>query len=254
MKDGILNTTSLRNSQGFTLVELLVTVAIAGFIMSAVYAVQVANMRAVNVEAERVEIQQAQRISLDFILRELRMAGYDKAESDLPTIVDARSNFIYFTADRNDDGDVDDGIVATGANADEHVAFCIYNSNIGRALGYTSGNTNAIGTVGAGEPLAIGHAHASNPSHGVFAPIEELEFFYTLADGTQTTSPGPGQMDDIRRVVVTILARADTPDSRWQDTQLYARPSGAAAWGPYNDAFRRRLLSANIRFRNMGLD
>ena len=84
MSDNILNTTFVRNNRGFTLIELLVTMVIVGLMMTAVYAVYVANVRAVSVEADRVEIQQDQRIAIDFLVRELRMAGYDKEESGLP--------------------------------------------------------------------------------------------------------------------------------------------------------------------------
>ncbi len=247
----IKNSISIKGVRGFTLIEILVVMAIVGMMMSAIYAVHIANIRAISVEAERVEIQQDQRISLDFVTRQLRMAGYDREDSLLPKIEDARSNFIYYTADFNADGDVDD--------ADEHVAFCIYNSdNFGLALSYITGNSSTIGTVtSAANPLPIAHTHPPH-LHQAFAPIQDLEFFYTLKDGTTTTAPTTMQLEDIRSVAVTILTRADTPDPRFSNNETYTTPSGQD-WGPYldgngnGDRFRRRMMTANIRFRNLGL-
>jgi len=244
----IKNSISIRSVRGFTLIELLVVLAIVGMMMSAVYAVHIANIRAISVEAERVEIQQDQRISLDFITRQLRMAGYDKEESLLPKIEDARSNFIYYTADFNADGDVDD--------AGEHVAFCIYNSaDFGLALSYITGSSKTIGAVTSdANPLPIAHTHPPH-LHQAFAPIQDLEFFYTLKDGTTTTAPTNMQLEDIRSVAVTIVTRADTPDPRWIDNTVYIPASGNAFndGEAYKDNFRRRMMTANIRFRNLGL-
>jgi type IV pilus assembly protein PilW len=245
------------NERGFTLIEMLIVMAIVGMMMSAVYAVQRMNVRAVDVEEERVEIQQDQRISLDFITRQLRMAGYDKAESNLPGIVEARSNYIYFTSDLNDDGDLNDGPGAVAPeieDVDEHVAFCVFDSTEGRALSYITGSTSGVATTSAANPVPLAHAHGNN--HQAFAPIQDLEFFYTLEDGTTTLSPTAMQLADIRSVEVTILSRADTPDPRWTDNQVY-RPASFATegteWGPYNDNTRRRMMTANVRFRNLGL-
>jgi type IV pilus assembly protein PilW len=235
--------------RGFSLVELLVTLAIVGMMMTAVYAVHLSNLRAVRVEEDRVEMQQDQRIAVDFIARELRLAGYDRAESLIPTIVDARSNFIYFTADLNDDGDVND--------AGEHVSFCMFDSDTGLALSYITGDDISVGQgtpTDVDGPISLAHTHGAH-IHQVFSHIQEIEFFYTLNDGTTTTDPGVAQMDEIRSVEVTLLSRATDTDPRWVDNLVYTPPSGTAFNGgnPYGDNIRRRLLTTNVRFRNMGL-
>jgi type IV pilus assembly protein PilW len=235
--------------QGFTLIELLVTIAIVGIMMTAVYGIFISNSRSLNVEAERVEIQQGQRIIFDFMARELRMAGYDRTGDADATIVDARANFIYFTTDRSDDGVLDDD--------DEHIVFCVFESaQFGRSLSFISGNDSSFGAIGspvatAGE-VPIGHTHDGHP-HQAVSPIENIEFLYTLADGTPpTTSPLSTQMDAIRAVDITILARADTPDIHYTNTQTYTTPSGVE-WSGFNDNFRRRIFTAKVHFRNMGL-
>ena len=250
------NNQLVRHTHGFTLIELIVTMAIVSMMMTAVYAFHISSLRAVGDEQDRVDIQQDQRISLDFITRQLRMAGYNKLEKSGPKIEDARSNYIYFTADFNEDGDVND----TG----EHVAFCIYDSdNFGRSLSYITGDSD-IGFTGAAGSLPIGHAHTAG-QHEVFAPIEDIEFYYSYYDHAtksilQTLTPTDEQLEDLRSVAVTILARDDTPNPRLTNNQTYypaSNPTESVAlakWGPYDDNTRRRMMTANIRFRNLGLN
>jgi len=256
------------NQAGFTLAEVLVTLAITGVMMSAVYGLYIANIKAVNVEERRVEMQQDQRIALDLIVRELRSAGADKTEKVLEnsgieaSILDARSNYIYFATDRNSDGDVDDPT--------ERIAFCVYDSNeLGRALGYSTGSTDAVGDVGSvvgAGPLALAHGHAAAPGFGAhqpFAPIENLEFLYTLQKGagpTTTLAPTSSDLVDIRSIQVTVLSRINAPpDRNFASNETFNTPGGQV-WGPFVDAngrpdgVRRRMTTANVRLRNMGLE
>lgn len=66
---------SLNSYRGFTLVEVLVVVAMTGVIMGAVYALYIANQRTAYTQDETVEVQQNMRIAADVVTRDLRMAG-----------------------------------------------------------------------------------------------------------------------------------------------------------------------------------
>lgn len=267
MKNNLKHTSIIRNTCGFTLIELLVTVAIVGFIMSAVYAVQLANMRAIDLEADQVELQQDQRISVDFLVRELRMAGYNPAEvvANAPGIVDARSNFLSFTVDRNGDEDLVDDVTPANEEANEHISFCVYNSNAfgGNVLGYTvsSGASVYGGINDANDPVANNHTHTGGIAHQALGLLSDfdldaessLEFLYHYDDpGLDTTTPDPLTLQDIRGVTISLVTRADARDIRFTDTQTFTTAFNVDLDYPA-DGIRRRSIISSVRLRNMGL-
>lgn len=65
----------VRDKAGFSLVEILVVVALFGVIMGAVYTLVITNQRAAYTSDDTVEVQQNLRIAMDSISRDLRMAG-----------------------------------------------------------------------------------------------------------------------------------------------------------------------------------
>lgn len=265
-------TTMMKTMQrGFTLIEILVTMAITGIVMSAVYSVYIANMYQARGEEQRVDIQQGQRFAIDLLSNQLRHAGYNLEEitgTGQPTIVAAGADYIYFTADLNDDANSG---VADGDTNDlgEHIVFCKYTDANGTdMLGYINGNGAGdadgdgiadIGDIDAdGDGFAdAGHAHGHQP----VLPIEELEFYYTPFSGAASITPADPSA--IRSVQISLLARTETPDPKFIHpgnvvynsagfSEVPPAP-GTVAWTGYNDNFRRRLMIANVHFRNMGL-
>ena len=77
--------------------------------------------------------------------------------------------------------------------------------------------------------------------------IEALEFVYLDENDAVTAVK-----EDVRSVVISILARAGGPDRNFYNTAQYVSFSGVT-WGPYNDYLRRRLLIQKVNCRNMGL-
>ncbi len=261
------------NQSGFSLVEVLITLVLTGLIMSAVYGVYISNIQQARVEDQRVDIQQSQRFAIDLLMNQLRHAGYDLTDSGTPTVVAAGTDYIYFTADLNDntgseeaDGDVDD--------AGEHVVFCRYpdpNRPGFFQLGFTNGNGAGdadgdgiadIGDIDAdGDGRAdIGHNHGAVTHQPVLA-IHDIEFFYTLSTGNPTIFPA--DPSTVRSVQISLLARSEDPDPQFNHpANATYTPAGASAnppdpasvvWTNIADNFRRRLMIANVRFRNMGL-
>jgi prepilin-type N-terminal cleavage/methylation domain-containing protein len=94
----------MRKEKGFTLVELLVAMAISGIVVAAVYTAFVTQQKSYTVQNQVAETQQNARVGLDLIAREVRMAGYgqpawsmnadtdgdgdDEAVTDPVTVVD----------------------------------------------------------------------------------------------------------------------------------------------------------------------
>ena len=232
----------INSSDGFTLVELIITMLLAGIISISIFSAYKAQQRSYIVQDQVTEMQQRIRAGLQIMVKELRMAGYNpNLVAGLAGVTIADPEELQFTLVADDDGVDNDGVFGIDQpNELRTVTFDIYDA------AYTSGPNDLGRQVDGGKRAIIEN-------------IEELEFYYTLEDGTQTTDPTAVQHENIRSVQVSILVRADLPDEEFSiGGHIFTTPSGAS-WGPYNvtpgdDKIRRRLLTTTVQFRNLGLD
>ncbi|WP_163336833.1 prepilin-type N-terminal cleavage/methylation domain-containing protein [Desulfopila sp. IMCC35008] len=219
------NNTILTTRNGFTLVELMVGLAITSVIITAVFAAYTTQQRLYVSQDQIAEMQQNLRAAVDYMAREIRMAGYDPtgesgagllATSDDDLSLDQMS----FTLDANEDEDTaDDG---------EHFRFHF--------------------STGLATDFAVEVRDGGALTSQVIAEnIQAVEFLYLDKDGDPTLVP-----ENARSVKVSMLARAGDQDRKFQHTSTYTTPSGAT-WGPYNDRYRRRFVMANIQLRNVGI-
>jgi type IV pilus assembly protein PilW len=214
---------SLENEQdGFTLVELLITMLISGIVISAIYSAFQSQQDSYLAQDQVTEMQQNIRAGLEIMTREIRMAGYDPTGQADATIETASIATIRFTMDLNDNEDVTD--------SGEDISYYLY----------TVGGIKKLGRrMGIGPPLPSPQPVAEN--------IEELEFVYLDSDNNVTADE-----EKVRSVVISILARAGRPDKNFDNSKQYFSFSGTP-WGPYDDNLRRRLLTQTVNCRNMGL-
>lgn len=222
----------VRNNKGFTLIELMITMLVFSVIIAAVYATHISQQRTYQVQGQVTEIQQNIRAALYFMTSDIRMAGYDPTDSANFGITIALAGRLQFTVDTDDDGTLD---------ADETF-------DIGFSTVIDADGNGIPDTVSAGVPVADRLGKQSGGAGGYQAlaeNIQAVEFLYLNAAGVQTAV-----LANIRSVQVTILARAGRTDPKFNNTMTYTTPS-LQNWGPYNDTFRRRLLTTTIRCRNL---
>lgn len=245
---------------GFTLVELIITMAISGVIAISIYSAYISQQRTYLAQEQVAEMQQNLRAAVELITREIKMAGYDYTGGAGSAITYASSGQMSFTMDGNDDGDLCDSneIIDFGFNSTDDSERDGIPVAGGVPLRRQTGDTKAY-APNCTESTGGGYqAIADN--------IQAVEFFYKLADGTTTSSPSTAQLSEIRSVQVSILAKAGQADQNYTDTATYCQasnldpdtglcvsPAPADVWGPYNDNFRRRLLISTIQCRNLGL-
>jgi type IV pilus assembly protein PilW len=105
-----------RLAAGFTLIEVLMVIAILSITFGTIYKSFEQLNRSYTKENVKAGIQQGARIAVEFMVQDMRMAGLDPLGTahaglsgdlvgQLPT-----TNWIEFTADVNFDGKVDDGV------------------------------------------------------------------------------------------------------------------------------------------------
>lgn len=229
------------DQKGFTLVELMITLVISLFVMGAIYTSYTAYQRQYLNQTEIVETQQDIRSVMEFLMADIRMAGYNPPNMSNASIVFASATSITFTKDTtNTAGTASEGDgLLDGPN--ENVAY-------GFAAG-ADADADGIADNGAAQ-FTITTGGVTQP---IANNISAVEFFYTFNNGTTSTAPVPPlTADDIRSVTIAFLARTGNSSPDFLDTFQYQRPSGNT-WGPFNDNFRRRLLTATVKCRNMGL-
>lgn len=220
----IMKQNSLLNNRGVTLIELIVTVALSGFVIASIYMSFKAQQRASTSQQEVAAIQQNLRAAAHLMESEIRMAGYDPTESTGATITSATSTALTFTWDR----DGDRSLTESGDN----ITYSLYTT------------ADGIPSLGRKAPTL---------NQAVAEYIENIEFYYKMKDNSWTLAPGP--LADIRQIRISLLAKARKESPSYTNNTIYTTASGAAATAPSPpvDGFIRRQIIMTVSCRNMGI-
>ena len=239
--------TTTPNQAGFTLVELMVALTVSGLVMAAIVSIFTAQSKSYSEHDDVADTQQNLRGALAILPMEIRLAGCDPNGTAGVRIIEATRTQLRFTMD------------FTGAatnSADGEVRDP--KEDIGYSL---RGDSNGDGIVDNGGAEWTGNGFLIRQTGGkdrqILADnIEALEFTYIMEKENGTTEitrdPPHADLDNIRAVQVSILAKASHPASGFLHNKTYDTASGAQ-WKPPPDNFRRRLVVTTIHCRNLGL-
>ena len=273
-------------NKGFTLIELMIAMAVGSIIMAAIYSTYQAQQRSYTTQQLAVEMQQNIRAAMTLIKREIRMAGYDPAETSGAGILSAAGDFIEFsmdmdgngviagtdesltygftTGDANLDGIADDGAEMlwriddnSGLPLNEEIAYDIH--GIAFAYAFDDDDDGQLDTTAGGNII-----WAIDTDDDGFLDTILDDFEDGLIDANDTPggvaldpaslpdpAKAPVEIDHIRTVRIWMLARSRIPIPGHSDNRNYV--VGAARENP-GDSFQRRLLVDTVNCRNMWVE
>ena len=226
--------------QGFTLVELIVAIAIAGIVIGAIYSTYKSQQDSYVVQTHVVEMQQNLRAALYMIGRDIRMAGFNPAdipdlagfEQSLPNgdgLEATDSTRMTFTIDDDANGAI---------NADDDAEQVAYRLDSNRLQKFMYDALNGWGWETVAEN------------------IDAVNFVYLDGNGNPIDPTIVANLPLISSVQITLLARTTHEAKDYTNNQIYQNQWPVASWahwevGPLGDNVRRRLLTTEIRCRNM---
>jgi prepilin-type N-terminal cleavage/methylation domain-containing protein len=161
-------------SAGFTLIEVMMCVAIISVVFGTIYRSFDIFNRSCTTENVKAGVQQKTRIGIDLMARDIRLAGLDPLGSADAGFISGGTNTssIQFSADHNYDGDLDDPF--------ENITYALN----GDILEQTS-------------DLGSGPVAATLLDH-----VTDLTFTYL--DATDTPLVAPIQVSEIRTVLISL--------------------------------------------------
>jgi len=239
----------MTRNAGFTLIELMIAMAIFSLVIAGVIGAFWEQLRSHNTQQQILAMQQNARAAMYFITTEMRMAGYDPTgTSDAGLTPDnavrTTTTFSMNISDGANDGiDNDgDGTPDEANEASDYITYDLVNNQITRTDG--TGITQIL---------------ADN--------IDALDFVYhgvNPADPTDTnfrfsTAGAAANQDNIRSVNVTIIARIAAVmvvSYKVEDDTQYRNIDGDMVLNMNlaPDNFRRIMLQKTVKLRNMGLN
>jgi prepilin-type N-terminal cleavage/methylation domain-containing protein len=171
----------MKDCRGFTVVELMIALALLAVVLAGIYTTFGSQERAYILQDQMAEMNQNARVALEFMSKDIRNAAFDPtaaiATGAGAGIETATATSIVFTQDVTEDGDLDDEAEYVGYR------FDAANDEIDRCTGG--------GACGAWESFTD--------------QVQNLQFNYVLADETSTQAPGV--LDEIREVEIQVVAR-----------------------------------------------
>ncbi len=189
----------MRRMSGFTLVEVLVVVAIVAIVMGAIYGVFQSSNRTYVVQDRVVAMQQDARYGLDCLADQARMAAYNPRGIEGTFGFQLNLNWdggsqtcnatnIAFTVDDDQDGTVN-------ANDTERVAFRLQGGELQR---FRNANPGPPASPARWDTVIAGVNTASS------------SFTYVYSDGSSDTAPTTANLEKIREVQITLVMNPPT--------------------------------------------
>jgi len=283
----IKNFIKTSDSKGFTLIEILITMAISGIVITAMYTTFNTQQKTYLIQEEVTMIQQNLRTSLLILSNDIRMAGYDPDLTDafdtiniVPRDINGTqantvndNSGLLISGDFNGNGTMDTNETVTySVNANSELT-----RNFGAGRQLLAENVVAFGLAFAFDNDLDGNLDtytataANNTQCTIWAVDTGTDNFLdahldTNLDGLIGSNDGPGgggrqfvtgqplgyTVDParIKAVRVWILIEAGRADNAYTGTDTWTV-------GRYivtlNNDRRRKLLSTIIQCRNMGL-
>jgi type IV pilus assembly protein PilW len=219
---------------------MMMALAIGTMITAATYATYSSQQKAYQTQDQVAEKQQNLRAAFYLIIEEIQMAGYDPEDSGTFSVTSAMTGRIQFETDKDEDGILD---------SNETIDLGLSPTFDANGDGIPDADSDGDGVP---DPVDIGiQTGGAGGFQDIAENIQAVEFSYLDSAGTNLAIPPP-DLSAIRSVQFTILAIAERSDPKFINSMTYTTPSGQN-WGPYNDNFRRRLLTTTIKCRNLGM-
>lgn len=176
-----------RDVGGFTLIELMVSMAIGLAVLAAIAGTFTAQTRQNSAEEQIGQMQQNVRGALDLMIREIQMAGYKPAGGSFNGIQTSTATTLRIKLDLDSSG------VETDGTTDD-ISYS-FDSSTGLI-------TRTLNNAGSSATLADN--------------VTAFSFTYLDANGSSTTTNTA-----VRRITISITARTDKPDPSYTTNNGY---------------------------------
>lgn len=196
----------LYRRRGFSLIELLIAMAVGLIVVSAAYQFFISQNKAYKIQEQMAEMQQSVRAAMETMVRELRMTGFDTANTPkIAGIVSANASSIHFTQNitRTNPAYVPDEDVLD-PNEDVTYSLDAQNNRLIRRARERTSPTTASELTDA--PLAEN--------------IQTLTFRYFDANNTELSTP-VAVPANIRKIEITLKGKTAKPDPAYSQNSGY---------------------------------
>lgn len=224
------------NKNGFTLIELMIALAVGSIVIAAIYAVFESQVRGQVSQTVMTDMQEGLRSALEIMEKDLRTAASDPLLAAGAGFVLATNTQMRFTMDitgspgpipplNAPDGDTND--------PNENITYALTGTTLGRA------DNNVSATL---QPIAYN--------------IDALNFVYLDANGVRLATPlSAANLALIDTIQITIVARSGAQLAgflkHYRDTTTYRNQQNDVILSARNDNFRRLMLTTTIFCRNL---
>jgi type II secretory pathway component PulJ len=250
--------------EGFTLVELMVTVFLTAIAVIAIYRGYTTFSQSADAQQQTMEMQQNLRIGMTILVKDIMRAGMNDEDEDVAGFIsidlgDGATNdvdkiafsmdlgsggvFAADTVDNDGDGDTDEDDEARIGDGDvddddERIYYALSGEDLQRRVW-----DSAIPGYG--------------PAQTVITNVSALEFIYLDEDENPVSGvlpiTDPAVLDNIDTVVVSLVVRTTNEDYRITNNETYQNLLGADIYTAPGDNFRRRVMSMRVKVRNANL-